>query len=81
MMNGTYSGGIGFGGMGLWMGANWFFMLIVAILVVLPFWKIFSRAGFSGWLSLLMLVPMINLIVLYVVAFAPWSPDRGNRSR
>jgi len=40
--------------------------------------RIFSRSGFSGWLSLLMPVPMINLIVLYVVAFAPWTSRRDN---
>jgi len=54
---------------------------LMAILVfpifVIPFWKIFSKAGFAGALSLLMIVPFINLIVLYVVAFSEWKIKPG----
>ncbi len=42
-----------------------FLMLIPIILIILPFWKIFSKAGFSGALSLLMLIPIVNIIVLF----------------
>jgi hypothetical protein len=45
---------------------------------IVPYWKIFSKAGFSGWLSLLMLVPLVNLIVLYVVAFSPWRVQQAS---
>lgn len=41
--------------------------------VVIPYWRIFSKAGFSGWLSLLILVPFVNLIILYVIAFSEWK--------
>jgi hypothetical protein len=47
------------------------------ILVVLPFWKIFSRAGFTGWLSLALLIPIINIIALYYLAFAEWPRDQA----
>ncbi len=50
---------------------------IVALLFIplflVPYWKIFSKAGFSGWLSLLMVMPLVNLIVLYYVAFTNWK--------
>ena len=39
-------------------------------LIVIPFWKIFSKAGFSGALSLLMLVPLANITVNGPVQFA-----------
>jgi hypothetical protein len=42
-------------------------------LIVIPYWKIFSKAGFSGALSLLMLVPLANIVVLYYVAFSNWQ--------
>lgn len=42
-------------------------------LIVVPYWKIFSKAGFSGALSLLMLVPLANIVVLYYVAFSDWK--------
>ncbi len=41
-------------------------------LVTWPFWKIFSRAGFSGWLSLTQLVPILNVVVSFYFAFAKW---------
>jgi hypothetical protein len=47
-------------------------MLIFAVLIILPFWFIFSKAGFPRWLSLLMVVPIVNLIMLYVFAFSDW---------
>ena len=47
-------------------------LLVIPVMVV-PYWKIFSRAGFPGVLSLVMIVPLVNLIVLYYVAFARWS--------
>lgn len=53
-----------------------FFVIGVAI-VIIPFWKIYAKAGFSKWLSLLMIVPLVNLIVLYVVAFSTWPAHRG----
>jgi hypothetical protein len=36
-------------------------------LLIVPYWKIFSKAGFRGTLAFLMLVPVVNLIVLYYV--------------
>ena len=47
--------------------------LLVIPLFLIPYWKIFSKAGFSGWLSLLMVVPLVNLVVLYYVAFTNWK--------
>lgn len=47
--------------------------LLGALLAVIPFWKIFSKAGFSGWLALLAVIPIVNLVVLYYVAFSEWK--------
>lgn len=44
---------------------------------VIPYWKIFSKAGFAGALSLLMIIPVVNLIVLYVIAFSAWNMKPG----
>ncbi|MGN7612942.1 hypothetical protein ACQZV8_12750 [Magnetococcales bacterium HHB-1] len=45
----------------------------VAVFILLwPFWKIFTKAGFSGWLCMLLLVPVVNIILLYVIAFSDW---------
>ncbi len=53
------------------------FWVIGIVIVIIPFWKIYAKAGFSKWLSLLMVVPIVNLIVLYVVAFSTWPAHRG----
>ena len=41
-------------------------------LTVVPFWKICAKAGFQGALSLLMLVPIANIILPFYLAFAEW---------
>jgi|GEM_PF-1524876 len=48
------------------------FISPILILLVLPFWKIFSKAGFSGWWSLFIPIPPINLFVIYYFAFSKW---------
>jgi len=49
------------------------FLLIFVALVMIPYWMIWKKAGFSPWLSLLMLVPLVNFIMLYVLAFSEWK--------
>lgn len=49
------------------------FLLVGAALVIVPMWFICRKAGFSEWLSLLILVPFGNLILLYVLAFSEWK--------
>ena len=47
-------------------------MLVLGLVLIVPFWQVFSKAGYSGWWSLLMIVPLVNLIALYVLAFSSW---------
>lgn len=61
-------------------GGHWLVMLLWIAIVLPPFWRIFTKAGFSGWLSLLMLVPLVNLAVLYVIAFIEWPSLRRANS-
>ena len=48
------------------------------ILPVVAFWKICSKAGFSGALGLLMLIPLANIILPLYLAFAEWPALRSN---
>lgn len=45
---------------------------VTILIVVLPFWKIFSKAGFHGAFSLLMLIPGASIILTFYLAFAEW---------
>ncbi len=50
-----------------------FFGALISIIVLIPYWFIFKKAGFSPFLSLLMLLPLINFVMLYFLAFARWN--------
>lgn len=53
-----------------------FIMAVSVVLAVVIWWKIFSKAGWSGALGLLMLVPIVNFIMALYVAFATWPIQR-----
>lgn len=52
------------------------FALLGALITVIPFWKICTKAGFPGAMSLLMLVPIANIILPFYIAFAEWPALR-----
>ena len=60
----------------VWAG-HWLGMVVIAIVVVAPVWRICRRTGYPGWLGLLMLVPMVNLVLLYFIAFADWPANKA----
>jgi hypothetical protein len=49
------------------------FGLIVMAVIMIPFWFICKKAGFSPWLTFLNLVPFGGLVLMYVLAFAQWK--------
>lgn len=49
-----------------------FGVVVIWALVIIPFWQIFKKAGFTPALSLLMILPLVNVIMLYVVEFSRW---------
>lgn len=66
---------------GMQMGIGQLVMVLVwVVLVIVPFWKITTKAGYSGWLSLLVAVPIVNLIFIYFLAFAKWPSLRQSGS-
>src|SRR5450759_1327258 len=48
------------------------FALIVIAGVVFAFWQLFRKAGYHGALSLLMLVPVVNVGMLLFLALSEW---------
>lgn len=59
--------------------------LIITIVLAVPsalFARIVVRAGLSGWWALIGLVPLINLIALWVFAFSAWPAiGRGSAAK
>jgi hypothetical protein len=54
---------------------HWLIVLIFGALLVVPYWRIFPRAGWPSALSILMVVPLVNFVLLWVLAFKRWPGD------
>jgi len=52
----------------------------VIAIIVIPVWRIIEKVGYSGWWSLLYLVPFATIVMLYVFAFADWPVLRRLRA-
>lgn len=44
----------------------------LAIVMLIPSWRIVAKTGFPGVLALLFFIPIGNLVLLFVLAFAKW---------
>ncbi|MDP1616207.1 hypothetical protein [Phenylobacterium sp.] len=55
----------------------WHWLILVAwvFLIVFPIGKIFSRLGIPWAVAFLMVVPGVNLVMLWIVAFIKWPRD------
>ncbi len=49
------------------------------ILIVWAYCRVFSQAGFSWAMGLLMLVPLVNAFVPFILAFSDWPVQREIR--
>lgn len=59
----------------------WHLMVLVVLVLVIwafiaVFGRILNRAGYSRWWLLTVVVPLLNLIMLWVFAFASWPVTR-----
>ena len=53
--------------------------LLLSLLLIIPSWRILSRAGYSGALSLFHLVPVIGpFIVMAILAFGEWPSGEAS---
>ena len=69
--------------LGLGAVALFFFIaahLLLSLVLIIPTWRICQRAGFSGAVSLLLLVPLIGgFIVMSILAFSDWPAGEAQR--
>ena len=57
------------------MGALFLTVVFGAMFIVVAIWlpvRILHRAGYSGWWVILTLIPLVNLIMIWVFAFSTW---------
>lgn len=56
-------------------------ILGLTVIGVLPFWMICAKAGFPPWISLGIFIPLVNIVLLFFIAFAEWPALRERRDR
>ncbi len=52
-------------------------MLILMALFLVPVWRILKRTGRSGWWSVLIFIPLVNLVGFWFLAFVRWPAVNG----
>lgn len=51
--------------------------IVVAVVIAgIPWWMIFKKAGYPGATCLLLLIPLVNIGVLWWFAFTTWPVER-----
>lgn len=68
-----YSYGYMSGGGGLIM------ILVMAVLLIVPFWRLLPRFGIPNWVGIFAIIPPVALILLWVMAFKDKLDEAGGR--
>ena len=62
--------------MGYWMYGygpfHWLWFIVMIAAVIYPVGRILGRIGFSPLWSIVMFIPVVNLIALWILAFTEW---------
>src|SRR5208283_3803455 len=54
--------------------------LVFVLIVLAPVIRILRKAGYSPWYSLLLFVPIVNIVMIYVFAFSTWPVDKARQT-
>jgi uncharacterized membrane protein YhaH (DUF805 family) len=74
----------------LWLlGIGWLLLVgivllhvVLALVLIIPTWRVCTRAGFSGAWSLLHIIPVIgSFIVMALLAFSDWPNGEAEAGR
>ena len=66
------------GGMGMQPGIGGLIGLALYVaLIAVPFYQLWRRTGHNGWIGVLMAVPLLNLVLLWTLAFKAWPAEAG----
>jgi hypothetical protein len=62
------------GSLSIW---HWFVVVIYLFVILFPVAKIVGKAGYSGWWCLVAVIPLVNLIFLWIFALVTWPNERA----
>jgi hypothetical protein len=55
---------------------HWLIVIVWIGVFIVPAWKIVAKAGYPGALSLLLIVPLLNIVLVWLFAFSNWPAQR-----
>ncbi|WP_244847869.1 hypothetical protein [Caballeronia sp. SL2Y3] len=58
---------------------HWLIVIFFCVVTIYPYVRIVKRTGHSGWWVLTGLLPIVNLVMLWVFAFARWPAIESDR--
>jgi hypothetical protein len=50
-------------------GGSLIWMLIAAVVIVIPFWRLLPKFGFPNWVALIAVFPLAAVVLLWAMAF------------
>lgn len=54
--------------------------IVFSLAMLYPYLRILRRTGISGWWFLTIFVPILNVVMIWIFAFAKWpAVDRPNQ--
>ena len=59
---------------------NTLFIIVVITLHIIVAWKITSKMGYPGAISLLLLLPIVNIVLYFIAAFSEWPIQKELRA-
>jgi len=68
--------GHGIGAYGFFSGFGLIGLLVMALAVVVPFWRLLPKFGIPAAVSILALIPFVAVILLWIMAFGN-TTDEG----
>ena len=51
-------------------------VFVVALLIIFPAARVCQKAGYSPWLAIAAVIPLLNLILLWFLALAEWPAHK-----
>ncbi len=56
-------------------------LIVIAVVAILPWFFIYKKAGYHPAMGCLMFLPLVNVVMLFVLAFSEWPIERKLRDQ
>lgn len=57
------------------------FVVALSIVVMVPWFFIYKKAGFHPAMGCLMFFPLVNVVMMFILAFSEWPIERELRNQ